>query len=112
MHGHSSHHPRPIEIYRDRLILYGAGDFLNDYEGIGGRHRFRGDLTLMYFPRLAASGALLECRMTPMRIRRFRLQRASGEEAEWLADTLDRESRALGTRVRLEGDGRLLLEAA
>jgi poly-gamma-glutamate capsule biosynthesis protein CapA/YwtB (metallophosphatase superfamily) len=30
VHGHSSHHPRAIEIYRDRLILYGCGDFLND----------------------------------------------------------------------------------
>src|SRR6266702_327149 len=34
VHGHSSHHPRAIVIYRDRLILYGCGDFLNDYEWI------------------------------------------------------------------------------
>jgi hypothetical protein len=27
---------RPFEVYRDRLILYGCGDLLNDYEGIGG----------------------------------------------------------------------------
>jgi poly-gamma-glutamate capsule biosynthesis protein CapA/YwtB (metallophosphatase superfamily) len=36
VHGHSSHHPRPIEIYRGRLILYGCGDFIDDYEGISG----------------------------------------------------------------------------
>lgn len=24
VHGHSSHHPRPIEVYRGRLVLYGA----------------------------------------------------------------------------------------
>jgi len=36
IHGHSSHHPKAIEIYRNRLILYGCGDFLNDYEGIKG----------------------------------------------------------------------------
>lgn len=30
IHGHSSHHPKAIEVYRDRLILYGCGDFLND----------------------------------------------------------------------------------
>src|SRR5262245_7911284 len=40
VHGHSSHHPRAIEIYRDRLILYGSGDFLNDYEGIPGYERY------------------------------------------------------------------------
>ncbi|MBW3553379.1 MAG: CapA family protein [Gemmatimonadetes bacterium] len=112
VHGHSSHHPRPIELYRDRLILYGAGDFLNDYEGIGGKDAFRGDLSLMYFPRLAATGAWLECRMAPMRIRRFRLQPATGEEAEWLASTLDRESRPFGARVQLEEDGRLSVEPA
>ena len=35
VHGHSSHHPRPVEVYRDRLVLYGCGDLINDYEGIG-----------------------------------------------------------------------------
>ena len=34
VHGHSSHHPRPVEVYRDRLVLYGCGDLINDYEGI------------------------------------------------------------------------------
>jgi poly-gamma-glutamate capsule biosynthesis protein CapA/YwtB (metallophosphatase superfamily) len=36
IHGHSSHHPKGIEVYRSRRILYGCGDFLNDYEGIRG----------------------------------------------------------------------------
>ncbi|MGB7786814.1 MAG: CapA family protein, partial [Salinimicrobium sp.] len=31
--GHSSHHPLGIEVYKNKLILYGAGDFFNDYEG-------------------------------------------------------------------------------
>lgn len=105
--GHSSHHPRGIEVYRDRLILYGAGDFLNDYEGIGGRESFRPELTLMYFPELGPSGALRRLRMAPMRIHRLRLSRAAPEDARWLADTLDRESRKLTTRVRLAADGRL-----
>ncbi|MGK7312149.1 MAG: CapA family protein [Candidatus Longimicrobiales bacterium M2_2A_002] len=104
VHGHSSHHPKGIEVYRDRPILYGAGDFLNDYEGIGGREEYRSQLTLMYFPTLAASGALRELRMTPMRIRRFRLERATASEAEWLRQTLDRHSRPPGTRVERDGD--------
>ena len=48
VHGHSSHHPKAIEVYRNRLILYGCGDFLNDYEGIRGYEQFRDDLSLMY----------------------------------------------------------------
>ena len=31
IHGHSAHHPKAIELYRQRLILYGCGDFLDDY---------------------------------------------------------------------------------
>ncbi len=35
IHGHSSHHVKAFEVYKGKLILYGCGDFLNDYEGIG-----------------------------------------------------------------------------
>lgn len=93
VHGHSSHHPRGFEIYRDRLILYGCGDFLNDYEGIEGHEAFRPQLALMYFPVLAASGELTAFTLAPMRVHCFRLQRASDEEAGWLAALLGRESR-------------------
>ena len=103
VHGHSSHHPKGIEVYRDRPILYGAGDFINDYEGIGGREEYRSELTLMYLPTLAASGALRELRARPMRVRRFRLERATESESEWLRRTLDRHSRPLGTRVERDG---------
>lgn len=41
IHGYSSHHRKAIEVYKDKLILYGCGDLLNDYEGIGGYEEFR-----------------------------------------------------------------------
>jgi poly-gamma-glutamate capsule biosynthesis protein CapA/YwtB (metallophosphatase superfamily) len=46
VHGHSAHHPRPIEVYRGKLILYGCGDFIDDYEGIAGYQEYRDDLRL------------------------------------------------------------------
>ena len=49
--GHSSHHPKGIEVHNGKLILYGCGDFIDDYEGIRGYEKFRNDLVLMYFPR-------------------------------------------------------------
>jgi poly-gamma-glutamate capsule biosynthesis protein CapA/YwtB (metallophosphatase superfamily) len=110
VHGHSSHHVKGIEVYRGKLILYGCGDFLNDYEGIGGLERFRSDLALMYFPLLdPASGDLRELRAVPMRIRRFRLERADAEGASWLRRTLEREGAALGTRVETDEQGMLSL---
>lgn len=108
IHGHSSHHPKGIEIYRDRPILYGCGDFLNDYEGIEGKKEFRGELTLMYFVTFdPGPGRLVRFELTPMRIRRFRLQRAAREEAAWLAEMLNREGRTLNTEVSLNPDSTL-----
>ena len=110
VHGHSSHHPRGIEIYNDRPILYGCGDFLNDYEGIRSHSEYRGDLALMYFLTLdPRSGRLLRLQMTPLQIRRFRLQRASKPDTQWLAQTMDRECRRLGARLRRNAGGRFEL---
>ena len=91
VHGHSSHHPRPIEIHRDRLILYGCGDLVNDYEGISGYEEYRDDLRLLYLASLdRGSGALTGLRLIPLRVRRLRLHRASHADTEWLRAVLDR----------------------
>jgi poly-gamma-glutamate synthesis protein (capsule biosynthesis protein) len=110
VHGHSSHHPKGVEVHRGRLILYGTGDLINDYEGIGGFDRYRGDLSLLVLPTLASDGALAALDLVPMRTRRFRLERAPLADARWLARRLDEVSRALGARVRLTGDGALAVD--
>jgi len=110
VHGHSSHHPLGIEVYRERPILYGCGDFLNDYEGIAGYEAYRSDLRLMYFLTLdPSSGKLVRLAMRPMQMRRFRLNRASAEDTRWLQERLDREGRRFGSRVEAEADGALAL---
>lgn len=110
VHGHSSHHPRGIEVYRGRPILYGCGDFINDYEGISGQEEFRSDLVLGYFLTFRpGSGELSRLEMAPFRTLRFRLQRTNREETEWLRQRLDREDRRLGTSVVLGKDGALEL---
>ena len=106
VHCHSSHHPKGIEVYRKKLILYGCGDFLNDYEGIGGYEQFRGDLVLAYFPTLApATGELLRLAIQSFQIQRFQLDRTPKRDLEWLRDALNRESRELGTHFLLQRDG-------
>ena len=109
VHGHSSHHAKGIEVYRDRLVLYGCGDFLNDYEGIRGYEDYRGDLGFMYFPALDGSGRLRELRLVPTRIRNLRVTRASDEESQWLATMLHREGHGFGTAVERLADGTLRL---
>ncbi|HEY8158513.1 MAG TPA: CapA family protein [Methylobacter sp.] len=112
VHGHSSHHPKGIEVYKGKPILFGCGDFLNDYEGISGYEEFRGDLTLMYFVTLdLATGKLVSLSMTPLQIKRFRLNYAHPDDVRWLQHVMDRECRPLGARVEIVNDRRLALSA-
>lgn len=104
VHGHSSHHPLGIEVYQERLILYGCGDLINDYEGIGGYEEYRPDLGIIILATLDADGRLVEARLLPFRRRRFRLWRATAEEAGWLARRLSRVSRKGGIVVALRPD--------
>lgn len=113
VHGHSSHHAKAVEIYKDRLILYGCGDFLTDYEGIRSRYdSYRCDLTLMYFADVDPdSGRLRALTMTPLQLRKLQLVRPSPDDVEWLRKTLDRESAPFGTRIALTPDGRFSANA-
>jgi poly-gamma-glutamate capsule biosynthesis protein CapA/YwtB (metallophosphatase superfamily) len=110
VHGHSSHHPRAIEIYRDRLILYGCGDFLNDYEGIPGYERYRDDLALMYFADVdPASGSLHALKLVPLQIKNFRLSIPLWRDIEWIQQILDRECQKFGTRVIFDAERQLVV---
>ncbi|TYC05471.1 CapA family protein [Micromonospora sp. WP24] len=104
VHGHSSHHPRPVEVHRGRLVLYGCGDLIDDYEGIGGNEAYRPQLRLLWLPTLdAPTGELRDLRAAPLRMRRMRLERAASAEAAWLADRLGR----IGERFEVDSDGLL-----
>ena len=110
VHGHSSHHPKGIEVHRGRLILHGCGDFINDYEGIRGHEEFRGSLGLMYLPELeAGTGRLVRLGMVATQMKRFQVRRAADADARWLSEMLDREGRRFGTRSELFPDGRIAL---
>ncbi len=113
IHGHSSHHPRPIEVYRGKLVLYGCGDCIDDYEGIGGYEEYRDDLRLLYFASLTpGTGELAALRMVPMQARKMRLCRAGAADSGWLATVLERVSRGFGSRVEHRPDGTLALHPA
>jgi len=111
VHGHSSHHVKAIEVFKGRLILYGCGDFLTDYEGISGYEQFRGDLALMYFVELdSQTGQLVSARLVPMQMRRFQLKCASAPDARWLCDLANKLGTQFGTSARLRKDNSMMLE--
>jgi len=109
IHGHSSHHAKAVEIYHKRLILYGCGDFLNDYEGIRGYEEYRSDLALMYFVDIEpTTGDLAAFEIIPLQIRKFRLERPSRQDIEWMHQTLQRECLQFKTGIVLDPGGRLV----
>jgi poly-gamma-glutamate capsule biosynthesis protein CapA/YwtB (metallophosphatase superfamily) len=110
IHGHSSHHPRPVEVYRGKLILYGCGDCIDDYEGVTGYEAYRDDLRLLFFASVQpGTGELAALRMVPMQARKMRLHRAGQADSTWLATILDQVSRPRGARIDREPGGLLTL---
>jgi poly-gamma-glutamate capsule biosynthesis protein CapA/YwtB (metallophosphatase superfamily) len=110
VHGHSSHHAKAIEVYHKRLILYGCGDFLDDYEGIRGYEEYRSDLAPMYFADVEpTTGNLAALEIIPLQIRNLQLNRPSRQDIEWMQQMLERECLRFSTGIMLNPGGRLVL---
>lgn len=110
IHGHSSHHPKAIEVYRGTPVLYGCGDLLNDYEGISGHDDYQPQLTLMYFVEIEIqTGTLASLGMVPLRIRNFRLGRPNPSERARLLQIMKTECGRFGGSVAPEGERTLRL---
>ena len=98
VHGHSSHHPLPAEVYGGKLILYGCGDLINDYEGIGQGAPGRSDLVCLSAATLENDGHLRDLEVLPFQLRRFRLAHMTRDDRGWLRDFLNRRSEPFGTK--------------
>jgi poly-gamma-glutamate capsule biosynthesis protein CapA/YwtB (metallophosphatase superfamily) len=103
--GHSSHHFKGIETYKNKIIIYGAGDFINDYEGIGGYENFRPDLVLGYIVEISNNKNELKINrliLLPFKIKKFRLNYCNKEEIDWIFNVLKRESKVDGEFIKEE----------
>jgi len=103
VHGHSSHHPMGFEVYQDRLILYGCGDLLTDYEGIGGHEEFRSELGAWYDVGVGPGGVVEDLRIIPTKVHRFQLTTPAPEEIVWMNQRFREQSTPLGIDV-MPGD--------
>lgn len=100
--GHSSHHPMAIEVHAGVPIIYGAGDLINDYEGIPGHDAYRPDLRLLYAVDFDA-GRAVKLHALSLQMRQFRLDRAGTQDTDWLKGRLTDATRA--PELRLTPDG-------
>ena len=84
VYGHSSHHMRGIELYHNKLILYGAGDIINDYEGFEntGEEKYN-RIGGLFVVDMHPDGNLEQLRIVPMIMNRLHLQRYTKDSMLW-----------------------------
>jgi poly-gamma-glutamate synthesis protein (capsule biosynthesis protein) len=97
--GHSPHIVRGVEVYRDRPILYGTGDFVDDYAVDPVE---RNDRSFVFLLR-TENAVPTELHMHPTEIVHFQARLADRHAAE-IADSMARRCAALGTRAVWDDD--------
>jgi poly-gamma-glutamate capsule biosynthesis protein CapA/YwtB (metallophosphatase superfamily) len=105
--GHSSHVVRGIEVYQNRPIIYGAGDFIDDYAV---DEVERNDQSFLFTIELNGT-TLSRLLLYPTVIRDFQARRAKNSECHAMATHMQRLCKQLNTTMtwdekkeRLEGD--------
>jgi poly-gamma-glutamate synthesis protein (capsule biosynthesis protein) len=85
IYGHSSHHARGMEVYKNKLIPYGTGDIINDYEGFEnpGEERYNRLGGIYVVDVSATSGEFQQLRIVPMFMNRLRLERFTSSSSMW-----------------------------
>lgn len=102
VHGHSSHHVQAVEKYKGKIIIYGCGDFVDDYAL---NEEYRNDLSAVWRVCVKeGNGGLRLDRLEihPTRVDRFRamLLDVSDVDHRWVRDRVSRLSADVGTSVR------------
>ncbi|MFM2173732.1 MAG: hypothetical protein RLZZ54_1659 [Cyanobacteriota bacterium] len=110
VYGHSSHHALPLEIHQGRLILYGCGDLINDYEGLPPHPPWRCDLICLYGLELQRqSGQLLSLRLQPFQLRGFQLREPSAADRQLLERQMGLDLCPSGWRCQRQDGGWCLM---
>jgi len=103
LHGHSAHIFQGIEVYRERLILYDTGDFVDDYAV---DPYLRNDRSFFFILEVSKK-KLISLRLIPTRINQFQVNRAQDREAEEMCDRMQKLSKEFHTDL-IEKNGELL----
>ena len=116
VHGHSSHHVQGVEKYNSKLIIYGCGDFVDDYALTP---EYRNDLSAVWRVAVEENDGkgglkLKNLEVFPTKIDRFRARRldASEPDSDWVRQKIKALSAELGTSVEMEegGEGRIIID--
>ncbi len=101
--GHSGHVPRGIEIYRNKPIIYSAGDFIDDYAISEDEPNDEG---FVYILELDGANPIA-LRLRPTIIKNFQA-RLAGSRAPRIAQQLLQLSKELGTKGHFDHDSQVV----
>lgn len=100
IHGHSAHILQGIEQYKNSLILYDTGDFIDDYVI---DPDLRNDLSALFILQVYKSG-VGKIKLHPVRIAEYQVNLAKGEDYDWVINRVDYLSSAFNTKLNREGE--------
>lgn len=100
LHGHSAHIFQGIEVYKQKLILYDTGDFVDDYyvDPI-----LRNDRSFLFLVTLSLSG-LIQLRLVPVLISNCQVNLADENDAKISCSRMQALSEELHTSLDVQKD--------
>lgn len=105
LHGHSAHIFQGVEVYRNKLILYDTGDFIDDYYV---DPDLRNDRTFFFIVDVNQKG-LVQLKLVPALISNFQVNHAKGKEREGIIRRMIMLSQEMGTDLK-EVEGMLVYD--
>lgn len=94
-HGHSAHIFQGIEIYKGKLIMYGTGDFIDDYAV---DPLLRNDQTFLFLVTLS-KGKINKIELIPSIISLMQVNRAYGSDFEEISEKMIMLSKEMETKI-------------
>lgn len=95
-HGHSSHIFQGIEIYKNKLIMYDTGDFVDDYIV---DPFLRNDLSFIFLVKIDKGARIIEVELVPTAIDSYQVNLATGEDANWSLERMEKLTNEFDTAV-------------
>lgn len=100
-HGHSAHLVQGIEIYKNKLILYDTGDFVDDY--MVHPKPMHNDLSFLFNVTIDKKG-IQELKLIPCKIENMQVNVLPDKsEKKWLLEHIKTLSQQLGTTLLQDG---------
>lgn len=99
-HGHSAHVVQGIQKYKDSIIIYDSGDFVDDYAVDSG---LRNDLSFLFTVEIEKN-QLKRLILLPVKISNMQVNKAEGADAQTIIDLMKKRSVPFGTQFERAQD--------